>query len=299
MTRPKRNSLWQISIHCQEQAGDAVADLLTRILRQTAITSVDEETRRTQVSVYLPYASPLTPQTRTELRQALRALKAYGLGSTRLTIAEIRVEDWANSWKRHFRATLVGSLLLKPSWSRRKPRPGQAMIVLDPGLAFGTGQHPTTGYCLRQVVATSKRIQNPSLLDIGTGSGILAIAAAKLGYRQVEAFDFDPACVKVAKANAQLNRVSSRLKLARRDLTRLPAGSRQQFDLICANLIYDLLVAERDRILARLKPTGRLVVAGILIRQFPKVRRAFAERGLVLLDQRRENEWQSGMFGFR
>jgi ribosomal protein L11 methyltransferase len=135
-----------------------------------------------------------------------------------------------------------------------------------------------------------------SFLDIGTGSGILAIAAAKLGHRPVEAFDFDADSVRVARENARRNQVSRQLRLSQADLTKLPSRSEKRFDLVCANLIYDLLLAERSRILNRVAPGGTLVLAGILTTQFELVQRAYEEKGWILIASQVENEWKSGAF---
>ena len=135
-----------------------------------------------------------------------------------------------------------------------------------------------------------------SLLDIGTGSGILAIAAAKLGYAPVRCFDFDPESVRVARANAAQNGVAHLVKPVRRDLTKLPHTSATRYHVVCANLIYDLLIAERDRILSRLRPDGVLVLAGILQTQFEKVECAYHWAGLKLIATEVEKEWQSGAF---
>jgi ribosomal protein L11 methyltransferase len=131
---------------------------------------------------------------------------------------------------------------------------------------------------------------------VGCGSGILAIAAAKLGYSPIVAFDFDPEAVRVAKENAKANRVS--FHITQQDLTKMPRRSTEKFDVVCANLIYDLLIQERDRILARLAPGGTLVLAGILRTQFPKVQRAFEMAGLQLVASRAAKEWRSGAFQF-
>jgi ribosomal protein L11 methyltransferase len=191
------------------------------------------------------------------------------------------------------------ALLIKPSWNRRKPRKGQGMVVLDPGLSFGTGQHATTGFCLRQLVAKSNhetRNSKQSFLDIGTGSGILAIAAAKLGYSPVYAFDFDPESVRVARANARKNGVLGKIQITRQDLTRIPQRSIKKYDIVCANLISNLLIAERERIISRLKPDGTLVLAGILKTEFSLVNSAYEQAGLKLIASRAEKEWRSGAF---
>jgi ribosomal protein L11 methyltransferase len=222
------------------------------------------------------------------------------IGLGKISLQRIRQEDWAESWKLHFQPLVIGSaLLLKPSWSRRRLRKGQAVIVLDPGLSFGTGRHPTTAFCLRQLVARRRPGEAQSCLDIGTGSGILAIAAAKLGYAPVDAFDFDPQSIRVAHANARRNGVSARIRFRRQDLTRLPCRGARKYSLVCANLVSNLLLAERERILARLRPDGVLVVAGILKGEFAQVQRAFAGAGLRLMASRAENEWRSGAFTWR
>jgi len=135
-------------------------------------------------------------------------------------------------------------------------------------------------------------------LDIGTGSGILAISATKLGFQPVHAFDFDPESVRVAKENTRKNHVDAKIKLTRGDVTKLPLKPTRQYDLVCANLISNLLIAERRRIVNRVKPGGTLVLAGILAVEFAEVERAFADMKLRLVAKRVENEWCSGSFCF-
>ena len=222
-----------------------------------------------------------------------------GDGTAKLTVSKVRREDWAESWKRHFKPIVVGrDLLLRPSWSRHRPRQGQVEVVLDPGLSFGTGQHPTTAFCLRQLVAHRPRKgERRSLLDMGTGSGILAIAAAKLGYAPIEAFDYDPQAVRVALVNARANRVERRIRILRRDITRMPPHRTRKYSMVCANLIASLLLSERDRIVERVQSGGALVLAGILESEFEKVQRAYEAAGMNLLASRTEKEWRSGAFG--
>ena len=157
-------------------------------------------------------------------------------------------------------------------------------LASSSGLSFGTGQHPTTRFCLEELVAARRKKVAQSFLDMGTGSGILAIAALKLGYRPVEAFDFDPDAVRVAQDNARVNSV--RLAVHHRDLTRLPVRSAKRFDIVCANLIYDLLIQERRRILHRIAMDGTLVLAGILQEQFAAVRESYEAEGMILMEKR-------------
>ncbi len=293
--------LLKISVTTTAEAEEAVGVAMETILGQTPSVYANERTKTSVVSVYLAQFSRWTPNARAALTRELQTIKSAGLrlGSGKISTQRLARENWAESWKRHFQPLEIGTaLLLRPSWIQRRPKRGQALVVLDPGLSFGTGHHATTGYCLAELVRCRRRDQCQSFLDIGTGSGILAIAAVKLGYQPVVAFDFDPESVRVAQANARQNRVAPQLKLARKDLTRLPAASARKYDFICANLISPLLVAERERIKNRLAPGGTLVLAGILKREFPAVRRAYEQSGLRFVAGQTEKEWRSGTFRF-
>ena len=295
-TRFKNQPLWRISVATTPEAEDAIVELLQRLLGPGATAYTDLETGRTTVALYL--ARKPEPALHATLSAGLADIRRCGLktGPGRISVRKIRRAEWAEAWKRHFKPIEIGSaLLIKPGWSRRRPRKGQAVIVLDPGLGFGTGQHPTTAFCLRQVAARRDPAVRQSFLDIGTGSGILAVAAARLGYSPVEAIDCDPEAVRAARANARRNRVLDRIRLRRADLTRLPSP-RAQYDLICANLISTLLVSERQRILAHLTADGTLVIAGILKTEFAAVRKTFEAAGLALVASRAEREWRSGAF---
>lgn len=293
------DTLRQISITVTPEAEEEVATLLQEVFGQAAASHTDVATGLCTVSVYWELPAPKVAATRALVRDRLRALASGGLRVSpgRIAIRMVPPRDWSESWKRHFRPIEIGSLLLvKPTWSRRRPRPGQQVVLLDPGLSFGTGQHATTRYCLGQVAALRRSASEQSLLDAGSGSGILAIAAARLGYAPVSAFDYDAEAVRIAAENCRLNGVSDRVKPIQADLTRLPRRSRDRYDVICANLISDLLIAERDRLVARLKPGGALVVAGILATQFRDVEQALTHSGLRRRGAKTEGEWRSGWF---
>jgi ribosomal protein L11 methyltransferase len=298
----KQLPLWRISINTAPEAEDAVAETFGRVFNTPASTYTDVRTGRTTVSMFIQAGSVTLKTQRALLLKALSELANFGLflGPARVRTGKIRRENWAESWKRHFKPLEVGhTLLVKPSWSKRRAKRGQSVVILNPGLSFGTGQHATTWFCLWELTRLRQTGQRQSLLDIGTGSGILAIAAAKLGYQPVEAFDFDPESVRVARANARRNRVSKKLHIFQQDLTRLPLRTKNKFDVICANLISTLLIAEHQRIISRLKPGGVLLLAGILSREFGEVRRVFESDGLAFVTSRRQREWTSGSFRLR
>jgi ribosomal protein L11 methyltransferase len=294
--------LWRLSIATSLEAEDAVTELAGRLIGQPASAYFNVETGVSVVSVYFSDRKLWSRQGREQMAAGLQAIQDYGVATQpgKITCAKVKREDWAESWKRHFQPMEIGdSLLIKPSWSKKRPRKNQAVVVLDPGLSFGTGQHATTSFCLAEIVRCRRPDARQAVLDIGTGSGILAIAAAKLGYRPVHAFDFDPESVRISRANAQVNGLANRLRITRGDVTKLSGRVSKPYDLICANLISNLLISERRRIVNRLAPGGTLVLAGILAAEFSKVQAAFAGLGLRLITSRLEKEWRSGSFQFK
>ncbi len=294
-------SLWQIAVVTSLDAEEAVVELLARLFNRPAAIYTNEKTKVTSASVYCQTRSEWTPAKRAALASGLKAIQRSGLdiGSGKISATRVAREDWSESWKRHFKPIEIGSrLLIKPSWIKRRARKNQAVVVLDPGLSFGTGNHPTTAFCLRQLATCRQAEQAQSFLDIGTGSGILAIAAVKLGYGPVYAMDFDPEAVRVARQNARQNGVLKQLAINRQDLTKLPRQSRKKYDVICANLISTLLLSEKDRILSRLQAQGTLVLAGILKEEFPEIQRAWEQAGVKLVNSQIKGEWRSGAFTF-
>lgn len=305
-----QKTLWRISVTTTPQAEDAVSELLASTFRIAAAACFDLESQTSQASVFLEQGKFQPGPARREIAVGLERIKDFGvdIGAAKVEITPVKREDWAESWKKHFTPIEIrvrekgpaerASLLIKPSWSPKRPAKGQAVVILDPGLSFGTGHHPTTSFCLHEIVRCLVSGEARSFLDIGAGSGILAIAAAKLGYAPVEAFDFDPESVRVARENARKNHVTGKVKLTRGDVTRLPRHPARQFDLVCANLAADVLIAARRRIVKRLKPGGTLVLAGILAAEFAEVAGAFADLNLKLRWSKAQDEWRSGSFCF-
>jgi ribosomal protein L11 methyltransferase len=316
----KTSGVSQISITTSNECEEPISALLERIFSVTPSSYLDAETNLATITAYIRTAPAKLRAHTSEIKSALADLQQLGLNTApaEIEIAPVRREDWAESWKKYFKLITIGSdLVIKPSWTKIKPKPGQAVVTLDPGLSFGTGQHATTHFCLTQIVqrggarllpSRSLRVpKNPprslsrlspplSLLDIGCGSGILAISAAKLGYAPVTAFDFDPVAVRVAQKNCRTNRVENKVAVSRKDLTKVPLNSRQKYDVVCANLMAPLLIAERDRILNRLATGGTLILAGILATEFQSVRERYQSAGLKLIAEKSEREWQSGAF---
>jgi ribosomal protein L11 methyltransferase len=295
----KSRHVWRVSVITDTEAEDAVAEILRSVCDQPAASYMDLETGTSESCVYFDRAPEAWTLLRRQLLHRLQGLESCGLqtGSVKVNLRKLTSNSWLQSWKKHFRPLEIGSaLLVKPGWSKRRRKPGQAIVVLDPGLSFGTGQHPTTEFCLRGLVSVRGEIERPSLLDVGTGSGILAIAAAKLGFAPVDAFDLDPDSISVATKNAARNRVAPRICFWRQDVAALPKRSPRKYTLICANLLADLLMIHRDKLAARVDSGGSLLLAGILKEEFEKVSAAYLACGLKCISRHTEGEWCSGRF---
>jgi len=285
------SALWQVSVRADPARENQIVALLEARLAVPVAVFQDADSGALTISVYLRELNEPPSRLRRDLAKTLvRPPEA-------ISILRLPSEDWATSWRRHFKPLQIGrQLLIKPSWSRRQVRSGQRVVVLDPGLSFGTGQHPTTRYCLQQLARCRDKTLRQSLMDVGTGSGILAIAAAKLGYAPVEGFDFDPDAVTAARDNARKNRVAHRVNFRHDDLIDLSPHQSQRFDVICANVTYDLLAGQAKKFSRLLTPSGRLVVAGILDEQFQIVTKSFQQFGLTLRQTEANDVWRSGQF---
>ncbi len=269
-----------------------------------------DATRPAVLRTYLPLDAQ-AEEVRQRIEQAL-----WHLGQMRpvgkLQTRTLEEEDWANAWKQHYRVLRVGErTVVVPSWLQHEAQPGDVVLHLDPGMAFGTGLHPTTQLCLRLL----ERYVQPGqrVLDIGTGSGILAIAAAKLGAGPVLALDNDPVAVTVAAENIERNGVGATVQAAEGSLgagasmghwlsgdfgagagpatVHRPPSTVQPFDLIAANLIAKVLVILAGDLAAVLVPGGTLVSSGIIDSREAEVAVAFEAVGLRQLERHLEGEW--------
>ncbi len=297
----KPGPLWALSLVVHPEAEEAAAELLLRETGRPAVATHDKISGLSTAVAYLDDPDFWSRERRRRLAEAVADLGTHGLALGPGTLAWKRVPriDWRDSWKRHFQPISVRRVLLvRPSWSRRRAAKGQASVVLDPGLSFGTGQHPTTGFCLRAVARhrPPDRRGPVAFLDVGTGSGILAIAAAKLGFAPVAAFDFDPDAVRIARQNAVRNGVAERIRLQRKNVARLARAARGRYGVVCANLTADLLVRHGESLLSQVVPGGHLVLAGILDEEFDGVAARFESWGARRVAEQRGGEWRSGTF---
>ncbi len=222
---------------------------------------------------------------------AIGAFLPVGKGT--LSISYVADEDWANGWKKHYHPLrLSPRVVVRPTWEDYAAAPGETVVALDPGSAFGTGAHETTALCVERIDALLR--PGDAVLDLGCGSGILAIVAAKLGAGSVEAIDIDPLAVGVAAANCTANAVDADVHAGVLDDARRP-----RYDLLVANIIADVIAALAADVPARLAPGGRFIASGIIAEKAGKVRDACAAAGLVLRGEHRRNDWCAFVYGVR
>ena len=226
------------------------------------------------------------PRTRRRLEEALWHLSQIR-PLPEPTYRRIAEADWAEAWKRHLRILHVGQrIVIRPSWLDYDPQEGEVVIVLDPGMAFGTGLHPTTQMCL---MALEEHVRpGMSLLDLGTGSGILAIAGAKLGASRVLALDTDPQAVEVARENVRRNGVMGQVIVMEGSLDQADG----RFDVVAVNILAKVIVEMLAQgLAARLMPEGRLILAGLIADQEAEVTAALRQVGLEPIGRRQIDDW--------
>lgn len=246
-----------------------------------------------KVTGYLPVDDRLDHGVQMIHEGVKRVAEFLPLGSGEISLRRVAEEDWADAWKAYFKPEVIGGVVIRPSWEEYQAEPGQVVVDLDPGMAFGTGTHPSTRLCVELLQETLRPGQQ--VLDVGTGSGILAIAAAKLAEAQVTAVDIDPVAVKVCKENAALNKVEDRIRALQGDLFSAVPG--ETFDLVLANIIAAVIIELLPQIPPRLRPGGRLIAAGIIDSRAVEVEAEAAANGLRILKKAVSGEWVAYLMG--
>jgi ribosomal protein L11 methyltransferase len=280
----------QVSVAVDAEIAEAVADVMSRFAPGGVAIEVQGESiplagGTVTVKAYLP-SGPDTSRVRKQMEEALWHLGQISPipAPSFSTVVE---EDWADAWKEHFYPVRIGErIVVKPTWREFEAAQDDIVLEMDPGMAFGTGLHPTTQMCL---LTLEERIEpGMRVLDLGTGSGILALAAAKLGAAAVLALDTDPVAVAAAQENVQRNGVAQRVTVA--------CGSLDQatdtFHLVAVNILAKVIIALAQEGLAkRVKPGGQWVAAGIIESQVGDVVAALEAAGLKLTAQRQISDW--------
>lgn len=309
----------EITIYTTTAAIDIVAGLLTThgirgvmiedpadfnaFLEDTTVhwDYIDEDLMKlqngeTNVKFYLPDNVQGAEMYR-EIQGALPALRTENpeidFGRLSLSTTEVNEEDWSTAWKKYYHPTKVGErLVVIPCWEEYAVTPGEVPVILDPGMAFGTGTHETTRLCMRLLERCVTA--DTEMLDIGTGSGILAVTALLLGAKSAVGVDIDELATKVARENATLNGVADRLTLYCGDLTEKLWGNPAvpaAYDVICANIVADVIIRLSKDVTKFMKPGSILLCSGIIEERCEEVKSALLEAGLSIEEVLTENGW--------
>lgn len=270
----------EINIEAGPEARDAVEQVLRAVgcdgvvIRDTAAPPT--------VAGYLPVDDRLEKRL-DDLQASLSGLSGFGIvgAGTELTLRYVEEDDWANAWKAYFKPLRVGrNLVVTPPWETPELGLDDVPIVVDPGMAFGTGSHPTTQLCLialEDLVRPGMRVA-----DVGTGSGILAIAAAKLGASYVIGTDIDPLAAQIARVNAGINGVDIHAQ------EELPSGA---YDIVVANILADVIIGLKEELASLTAPDGLLIASGIIDVREEDVRVAIESVGFTLVKVQQQAEW--------
>jgi ribosomal protein L11 methyltransferase len=300
--RPGAGRWLELSVEADLEAVEAVSEVLARVapggtsvepgfeLVDDGLGARIDPNRPATIRAYVPARDgAAADRARATVDEALGHLQAFGLRP----IGELRARfvdeaDWADAWKAHFGVLRLGRrLVVKPSWLRHRRTGAEVVIDLDPGMAFGTGLHPTTRLCLEALEDRAARGPLGRVLDLGCGSGILSIAAVRLGATRVLGLDIDPIAVEATVANARHNRVGKRVR-AREGTIPSHEGP---FDVVLANLIAGILVELAPNLASELGPGGTLIASGIFIDREPEVRTALARAGFELPRRVVDGDW--------
>lgn len=300
-TTPARESWIEIVVQTPPQLSDPLANFLDElgthgVFEEESIQDTfdfpEEPPKTGTIKAYLP--------DNREVAEKLASLETYmeslkelfpDLEAPSFTTSIIADPDWAERWKKYFKPLRISkNIVIKPTWERYQPEGGEIVIDIDPGMAFGTGQHASTRLCAHAIEDVILRQRPPggwSVLDVGTGTGILAMCCARLGADMVTAIDVDPLAVEIAAVNIAINDLSDHIELLNRDASAMEGT----FNLIVANLTAPTLIALCDRLVAMMPPGGYLVASGIIDTYGSQLEQAFQDAAVTVTARRDEKEW--------
>ncbi|MEO5986027.1 MAG: 50S ribosomal protein L11 methyltransferase [Candidatus Limnocylindria bacterium] len=291
----------ELSIEADVEAVESVSEILGRVAEGTAVHPArllrdpdDELAARPDPDAPFVVTAHLADDGASAAaidatERALWHLQAFALRPLgALRVRSVDDAAWNEAWKEHYIAQRIGRVVIVPSWTEEPLRSGEVAIILDPGMAFGTGLHPTTRGCL----ALLQEIEPMPdvVLDVGCGSGVLAIAALRLGAGRADGLDTDPLAVEATRANAECNGVGDRVRVGHGTLPEAPI---ERYPLVVANLVAAVLIELAPRLAAHLAVGGLLVASGIIEPRAAEVVSALSEAGLALEERRDDGEWVS------
>ena len=237
------------------------------------------------VSVYLPADSGVN-DTLVFLRERCNTLSI----DAKIDVSGVNEEDWANSWKAYYKPIRIGErIVIVPAWEKYEEQPNDIIVRMDPGMAFGTGTHETTRLVIGLLEKYTK--EDMRVLDVGCGSGILAICAAKLGARECKAYDIDPVAVKVARENIKDSGLCDKVTCDTSDLLKGVDKNGGAYDLICANIVADIIIRMTPDVAEYMNEKSVILASGIIVERADDVINTFEANGFRIVEKAEENGW--------
>lgn len=241
------------------------------------------------IKAYLPVNSFLG-ETVEEIKQSISNLALFNIdiGQNQVTISEVNEEEWATAWKKYYNPVKISErFTIVPTWETYEPVSSDELIIeLDPGMAFGTGTHPTTVMCIQALERTVK--SQDTIIDVGTGSGVLSIAAALLGASKVTALDLDEVAVQSARLNVKLNKVQNCVNVSKNDLLH---GMDGQVDVVVSNILAEVIMSFTDDVAKAVKPGGYFIASGIIQQKKNLVKDAIIQSGFSIEETLVMEDW--------
>jgi ribosomal protein L11 methyltransferase len=290
----KRNRWLKVTVVADPRLLEPLSDFLVGVVDAAVESAAVDEPRYGTINAYLARANPNDEEVAQVLARIssflTRIAEVFAVPLPELSWSMIEEEDWGKTWKEHFQPFFViPGLVISPTWIEYQPLPGEKVLTMDPGMAFGTGHHPTTSLCLETIAACLPELPRAKVLDVGTGTGILGMAALLFGAESVTALDNDPEAVRAAEENIARNRLGSRMDVGLAPLASLPP---QGYQLVVVNIVHDVLLALADDLKRVVAPGGNLVLSGIMVgEQLENIERHYLALGFSVLDRKSQGEW--------
>ena len=250
---------------------------------------LENDTEETKIMAYFSEEETNLPEKIAVIKEKIRNLTEFGLsiGSGTVELSNVNQEDWESAWKQYFKPVHVTDrIVVKPEWEEYSPQEGEIVIEIDPGMAFGTGTHETTSMCINQIEKNLKA--GDMVIDIGSGSGILSMAAVLLGAEKATGVDLDPVAVRVALENVELNNLQDKIEILHGNLTDV---IREKADIVVANIMADIILILLEDVREFIKDDGLFISSGIIQEKRAAVEARLLEKNFSIVEVETKGEW--------
>ena len=250
---------------------------------------LENDTEETKIMAYFSEEETNLPEKIAVIKEKIRNLTEFGLsiGSGTVELSNVNQEDWESAWKQYFKPVHVTDrIVVKPEWEEDSPQEGEIVIEIDPGMAFGTGTHETTSMCINQIEKNLKA--GDRVIDIGSGSGILSMAAVLLGAEKATGVDLDPVAVRVALENVELNNLQDKIEILHGNLTDV---IREKADIVVANIMADIILILLEDVREFIKDDGLFISSGIIQEKRAAVEARLLEKNFSIVEVETKGEW--------